>query len=551
MTNMNRTTNKQTAVQTAGFLVGVALLLAAVSVAGKPAAKPKLVVLLVVDQMRADYVDRFGPSWHGGLRRLMDQGARFTNAAYPYANTVTCAGHSTIGTGDFPSTHGMIANEWLDRDTRHLVACASDPHAKLIPYRGGGHAAEPGESDWRMQVPTFAEQVREKSPGSRVVTMSLKARSAATLAGHHADAVTWIEGSDWATSTAYGTGPVPEVAAYVTAHPLEAELGKTWTAPAAIDDAGSKTDSGGPLTSAFPHAMSASASGQGSFYRVWGGSPFSDEYLGAMAEALVDSFGLGNRSGIDVLGISFSALDIVGHQFGPQSLEVRDILAHLDETLGKLFDHLDRTVGRDNYVVALSADHGVARIPEAAKSVGSDAGRVDALALKTAVEKSLAPYSLGENPVEDLDDSDLYFANGVFDKLKANPAEMRSVIDAIRGIEGVGYVFRSDELKKEASKNPIAKAVSLSYFAGRSGDLIVIPKANWFFDNKSGGNWSIGTTHGTPYEYDQRVPLFVMGVGIRAKSHSERVSPADIAPTLAKACGIDLAPTDGKPLPIR
>ncbi len=527
-----------------------ALVFVAMGAAGKPAAKPKLVVLLVVDQMRADYVDRFAPSWHGGLARLAEQGARFTNAAYPYANTVTCAGHSTIGTGDFPSRHGMIANEWLDRDTGKMVACASDPNVNLISYGGDAKAGTPGESDWRMKVPTFAEQVREKSAGSRVVTMSLKARSAATLAGHHADAVTWIEGSDWATSTAYGNGPVPEVAAFVAAHPLSADLSKTWTEPPASNYAGAKSDTGGPLSSAFPHPMSA-GSDKRLFYKVWGGSPFSDEYLGAMAEALVDSFALGKRSGVDVLGISFSALDIVGHQYGPQSLEVRDILAHLDVTLGKLFDHLDRTVGRDNYIVALSADHGVAPIPELAKSTGTDAGRVDGPALKDAVAKSLAPYNLGENPVAALNDPYVYFADGVFDKLKANPAAMKSVIDAIRAIDGVAYVFRADELKQEAAKNPIAKAASLSYYPGRSGDLIIVPKANWFFDNKSGGNWGGGTTHGTPYEYDQRVPVLVMGPGISAKHHSERVSPADIVPTLAKACGIAIDQTDGKPLPVR
>jgi predicted AlkP superfamily pyrophosphatase or phosphodiesterase len=431
------------------------------------------------------------------------------------------------------------------------VTCTSDPKVTLLSYGGTAKTGKPGESVWRMEAPSFAEQVREKSSGSRVVTMSLKARSAATLAGHHADAVTWLEGTNWATSTAYGNALVPEVEAFVAAHPLDAELTRTWTAPPAGDDTGGAKDTGGPVTSAFPHSMSAGAPGKGSFYRVWGGSPFSDEYLGAMGEALADSFGLGKRSGIDVLGISFSALDIVGHQYGPQSLEVRDILAHLDETLGRLFDHLDRTVGRENYIVALSADHGVAPIPEAAKKMGTDAGRTDASALKAAVEKSLAPFGLGEQPVARLDDSDLYFANGVYEKLKADPAEMKAVIDAIRGVDGVGYVFRGDELKKEAAKNPIAKAVSLSYYPGRSGDLIVIPKANWFFDSKAGGSWSIGTTHGTPYEYDQRVPLFVMGAGIAAKTHSERVSPADIAPTLAKECRIPVARTDGKPLPIR
>src|SRR5580704_14327747 len=160
-----------------GALFAVAVLaLGIASVSAKP-QRPKLVVILVVDQMRADYVDRFGATWHGGLHRLMTEGARFTNAYYPYANTVTCAGHSTISTGDFPSTHGMIANDWYQRDTNTRVTCVSDPKVTLISYGAGVGAPAAdgtGESAWRMQAPSLAEQIRKDSKGSRTVTMSLK-----------------------------------------------------------------------------------------------------------------------------------------------------------------------------------------------------------------------------------------------------------------------------------------------------------------------------------------------------------------------------------------
>ena len=214
---------------------------AGVSVSAKQ-QRPKLVVILVVDQMRADYVDRFSASWHGGLHRLVTEGARFTNAFYPYANTVTCAGHSTISTGDFPSTHGMIANDWYERDTHSRITCVDDPKATLIDYGAGTPSISgKGESAWRMLAPSLAEQIRKESPGSRVVTMSLKARAAATLAGHSADAVTWLEGNRWMTSTAYESARVPEVQAFVTAHPMEDDASKTWTGPAA----GAATDASG------------------------------------------------------------------------------------------------------------------------------------------------------------------------------------------------------------------------------------------------------------------------------------------------------------------
>lgn len=533
------------------WLLAVALICSLASVSAKAPKRPKLVVILVVDQMRADYVDRFGATWHGGLHRLMTDGARFTNANYPYANTVTCAGHSTISTGDFPSTHGMIANDWYQRDTASHVTCTSDPKATGIAYgpaaASDAGSEKAGESAWRMQAPSLAEQIREKSQGSRVVTMSLKARAAATLAGHKADAVTWLEGGHWFTSTAYESAPVPQVQAFVTAHPMEADAGKTWTGPAA---GGTPSSSGAPLSSAFPHVLSATGTADGAFYRNWQGSPYSDAYLEAMGESLTDSFALGQRGGIDVLGISFSALDAVGHQYGPDSAEVQDILLQLDATVGKLFDHLDKTVGRGNYVVSLSADHGVAPIPELSLQKSMDAGRVDIKAVRAAVDQALTPYQLGEHPIASFQDMNLYFAPGVFEKLKAAPGAVQSVIAAIRTVRGVAAAFAADALAKDAAANAIAKAAGYSYYPGRSGDVIVITKPYWFFYANSGGKPS-GTTHGSPYEYDQHVPLFVMGTGVRAKSDPVAASPADIAPTLAKLCGISIAHTDGHALPLR
>jgi predicted AlkP superfamily pyrophosphatase or phosphodiesterase len=531
-----------------GLLVAVAFAFSITGVSAKGPQRPKLIVILAVDQMRADYVDRFGATWHGGLHRLMTEGARFTNAMYPYANTVTCAGHSTISTGDFPSTHGMIANDWYDRDAGARITCTNDPKVTLVGY-GGGSATlnEKGESAWRMEAPSLAEQIRAKSPGSRVVTMSLKARAAATFAGHTGDAVTWLEDDRWVTSTAYDAERVPEVEAFVTAHPIEAGAPKTWTGPAA----GAATDSSGaPLSSAFPHVLSVSGKLDAAFYGAWEGSPYSDAYLEAMAESLTDSMKLGQRASVDVLGISFSALDLVGHQYGPDSAEVQSILLNLDGTIGKLLDHLDKTVGRGNYVVALSADHGVAPIPELRLQKNMDAGRADISAVRAVVEEALAPYKFAEHPIASFQDLNLYFTPDVEEKLKANPGAMKAVLTAIKTVPGIADAFAADELRKDSQTNAIAKAVGYSYYAGRSGDVIVITKPYWFLYTRSTHAPS-GTTHGSPYDYDQHVPLFVMGTGVRAKTDPTAVSPADIAPTLAKLAGIAITHTDGKPLPLR
>src|SRR5579864_3793841 len=189
-------------------------------------SRPKLVVLLVVDQMRGDYVDKFLPQWAGGLRRLVEEGAWFHDAAYPYAATETCVGHTTISTGAFPAMHGMVSNAWWDRDTKKMVTCTADPQAKNSGY--AGVTAKGGDSAWQMKVPAFAEELKfQTGSATRVVTFSLKARAAITMAGHKADAATWVEGGGLVTSSVYGT--MPFIEAYATAHPIKADYGMTWT----------------------------------------------------------------------------------------------------------------------------------------------------------------------------------------------------------------------------------------------------------------------------------------------------------------------------------
>jgi predicted AlkP superfamily pyrophosphatase or phosphodiesterase len=337
------------------------------------------------------------------------------------------------------------------------------------------------------------------------------------------------------------------VQAFVAAHPIEADVAKSWTGPAA----GGATDStGAPLSSAFPHPLSANGTADPAFYNAWQGSPYSDAYLEAMGESLVDSMKLGQRGPVDVLGISFSALDLVGHQYGPDSAEIQDTLLQLDATIGKLLDHLDKTVGRGNYVVALSADHGVAPLPELRMQKSMDAGRADILAVKAQVEQALAPYNLGADPVASFQDQNLYFKADVAEKLKANPAAVQAVLAAIKTVPGIADAFAANSLAKLSATKPLAQAANYSYYPGRGGDVIVIPKPYWFFYAKSSSKPS-GTTHGSPYDYDQHVPLIVMGAGVRAKADPTAASPADIAPTLAKLAGVSIAHTDGHALPLQ
>ena len=275
--------------------------------------KPKLVVVLVIDQMRGDYIDKFQPQWTGGLKRLVREGAWFHDAAYPYAATETCVGHSTVSTGAFPATHGMIANEWWDREQQKGITCTNDPSVKNIPYDSGASTTPnapapatpaPGDSAVRMLVPAFAEELKFQSgAGTRIVTMSLKARAAITMAGHQADSVTWWDGATgvWLTSTAYPQAPF--VAEYAKAHPVADDFGKTWAPLLPETDylyekiaVGTGPPAG--YGDAFPHPLRGNATStkaDPSFYLQWATSPYAETYLAQLAEAAVDKLSLGQR----------------------------------------------------------------------------------------------------------------------------------------------------------------------------------------------------------------------------------------------------------------
>jgi predicted AlkP superfamily pyrophosphatase or phosphodiesterase len=511
-----------------------------------PANPPKLAVLLMVDQMRADYVDRFKSEWTGGLKRLVNRGAWFRRAAYPYLSTVTCTGHATVSSGALPHTHGVVQNAWWDREGSKAVTCTEDPNAKDIGY---GRPVTGGDSGYRLEVPSFADEMRHQR-AARVVSLSLKDRSAIMLAGHGGDAVAWLNATldGWATSSAFAAAAVPEVKAFVDANPLDADYGKTWARALPESHYQSADDAPGEApprgwTRWFPHVLK----GQGDkpdldFHVQWERSPYADAYLGRFAAALTRELRLGKHEGTDVLAVSFSSLDLVGHAFGPDSQEVQDMLAQLDRTMATLFDRLDALVGPDAYVVALTADHGVTPIPEQLVRAGKNAGRIDGLGIVDAVEKR-AQAALGPGKyVARLLSNDLYFEPGMYDKLKSAPPALQAVIDVIKAAPGIERVFRSEDLARGAgSKDSLLQAAALSYFPGRSGDLILVPRAGWMIG-------ALGTTHGSANADDQRVPILFMGPGIKRGDYSEPATPADVAPTLAAVCGISMLKAEGHAL---
>lgn len=516
--------------------------------AAQPPSRPSLLVIVVVDQMRFDYLERQDGLWKRGLRRLLDDGAVFERAFYPYLNTVTCVGHATIGSGAYPPTHGIILNEWFQRAEGRRMSCTEDPRVQPVSY--GGQTEKVGHSAHRLRVPSLGDRLRQRSAESRVVTLSMKPRSAVMLAGHGGTSTWFSDANTWATSTAFTPSPVPAIAAYAAANPVESARPIVWRRlfenalyRGADDAAGERPRRG--WTNTFPHPLAgAPGTPDAAFFDLWERSPYADAYLGEMAASLVQIYSLGQRGAVDLLGVSFSSLDYVGHDFGPDSHEVQDTLIRLDNVLGDLFEVLDKSVGRDRYVVALSADHGVAPIPEQ-RSNGGDAGRVLPRDVRAVADKVLAPLGPGPHVVA-VEYTDVYLTEPTRTSLASRPDLLKALVDGLSAMPGVLRVMPGSGLDaRRDSTDPIERAAAMSYVPGQSGDIIMVPKPYWITTDSS------AATHGTLHPYDQHVPVIFMGKSfIKPGRYKDAASPADIAPTLAALVDLPMSGIEGKALSV-
>jgi hypothetical protein len=362
--------------------------------------------------------------------------------------------------------------------------------------------------------------------------------------------VTWFAATNtWGTSTAYTPTLVPEVKAYVDAHPVDALRGEIWnrvyppSSYSGVDDGvGERGPSG--WTPLFAHPLVGSPGTPAErFYELWERSPYSDVMLADMAATLTETMQLGRRGVVDLLGVSFSALDYVGHDFGPASHEVQDTLIRLDRTLGGFLAALDKTVGRDRYTLGLSADHGVGDIPEASLAAGRNAGRLLNGEIRKIAEAAMVKAH-GPGPhVAHVEYTELYLTDAARRRAAAHPAALEPLIDALSKHPGVLRVIPTAGLEaKRTSPDPIERAAALGYFLGESGDVEVVLRPDWINSDSS------AATHGSLHPYDQHVPVLFFGKGIKAGRHSDPASPADLAPTLASIVKLPMPGVDGKVL---
>lgn len=533
------------------YLIGHLLLQSPAWGAQAPPARPKLVVVIVIDQLRPDYLERFRSHFtKGGFNLFLQRGASFTGAKYQHAITSTCPGHAVVLTGSYAKVNGIVANDWYDAAAGREVYCATDTTVALIGVSGEGRSPR------NLIGFTVGDELSLASNGrSRIVTVAGKDRSAIMLGGHLADGAYWTDDTLFVSSTYYMKELPAWVRRFNGSGVMTAYAGKSWNRllpPAAYaglgpdDMAGEENVEGRGRT--FPHTLPASSPAP-RFATSLEYSPFHNEVIAEFAMLAIQAESLGTDAQADLLAIGFSALDRVGHAYGPQSHEVMDLMVRTDRLLERLFLFLDRWVGLGNTLIVLTADHGVAPLPEVVRRIKPEAatGRVNPATIFSAVKAGLeARYGSAPNPGWVLHHVPpmLYLNERALQaKGIAIPEAERVAKDAAQSVPVVHEVLTSSEMSHQRIQN-VASGSAMSFHPSRSGNLLYQLRPYYIL-----GEEATGADHGSPWDYDAHVPLLWFGTGVAPGRHPEAVSMADVAPTLALMLGIARpGGTDGKVL---
>jgi predicted AlkP superfamily pyrophosphatase or phosphodiesterase len=520
---------------------GLALSSAGTAVAQVSAPRPRLVVMIAVDQLRADYLDRFRAFFgRSGFNLFLQRGAGFLQARYEHATTTTCAGHAVMLTGSYASVNGIIGNDWFDARSGREIYCAADTTVTLVG------AESEGRSPRHLNGATVGDLLKISNGGkSKVITVSGKDRSAIMLGGHLGDAAYWLQDTLFVTSTYYRPDLPEWVRKFNAAGKVTSFAGKRWDRllPATAyemvgpDDVPTESAEAG-MGRTFPHTIAGGTTLGEEFIEAFDLTPFGNDVLADFAMQAVTAEGLGRDSVADLVGISFSANDRVGHAYGPDSHEVMDVTIRLDRTLARLFGFLDRTVGLANLIVVLTADHGVAPLPEVFSRLhpGASSRRFHPAAVDTVVNQALdARYGPAPRPgwVVHHDQPHLYLnLEALHSKKIAVEAAERVAQAAIRSLPEVHVALTATELALSRGAG-VRSGEVLSFHPERSGGIYYQMKPYILVDDEPEG-----TGHGTPWAYDQEVPLLWFGSQINAGIRRTPATVADIAPTLSALLGL-------------
>lgn len=509
---------------------------------------PKLVVLIVVDQFRYDYLERFDAFFgKDGFRRLIRDGSLFTNANYAYAQTYTAPGHACISTGSIPALNGIIGNVWLDPETGTVSQMVSDSKTKIVTNKG---VEEEASASPHLLIGTaFADQMRlANNFKSKVVAISYKDRSAILPGGKRPNGAYWFNGrtGEFITSDYYTKQLSGWVKDFNTNNRPDKFFGAKWER-ALPQEEYSVAQSGylqmqkSPLGQGFPYTVTGGDQKPGSrFYNAFQFTPFASDYLSGFAKAAIEGEELGKDEYVDMLSISFSSPDLIGHSYGPDSQEVMDAYIRLDQTLADLLNYLNKQVGLSNVVIAMTGDHGVCPVPEYLESIGFEADRIPGSAIENAVKKALNDKFGDDKLIAAFINDQFYFnRKRLADKNISWFDAARITGEAALTVPGViDYYTRTQILEGRLPSSALARRITNGFHRERSGDVWIITKPFSFL-----AEGPLATTHGSPYHYDTHVPILFFGARVKSARIHVECSPSDIAPTLAAILGIEPPPT--------
>lgn len=522
--------------------------------------RPRLVLLIVVDQFRYDYLERFGDLFGpNGLRRLLRDGASWTNSNYDHMPTYTAPGHGTMMTGAYPAETGIIGNDWLDRASGKRITSVFDDSVKLL----GGSPNAAGSSPKRLMASTVGDELRlVTNDRAKVIGISVKDRSAILPAGRHANAAYWFSttSGNMVSSTYYFNELPAWVTTFNNGKPADKYFGAKWDRLLSTNDeytrrAGPDSPSWENVasstgdTNAFPHTVKGRVTAPSpGFYWALDYSPFVNDILLSFSQQAIVNEQLGQDDDTDVLSVSFSGNDYVGHRFGPYSHEAMDAVLRVDRNIAALLDFVEARVGLSNTLVAFTADHGVSPIPEHAAALGLGGGRVKFADVMGKIQAAIsARYnSQGKSPDPSADyllkfneagtprewfiNSTIYFNYDALRRDGVNVEEFSPVVCAAAlTVSGIARCFTRVQLLRGATSitDPIERRVLHGFYPSRSGDVILVAEPYKYLAE------TITATHGSPYSYDTHVPMIIMGAGITPGRYFEAATPADIAPTLS------------------
>ena len=535
------------------------LLLSFVSIAQAPksvqsstSSKPKLIVGIVIDQMRWDYINQFKAHFTSqqGFMRFVNEGASCNNNFIPYVPTVTACGHAAVYTGSTPAIHGIAGNQWYDNYQQRTVYCVEDPTVMSVGVEGSAAGKMSPVNVWTT---TLGDEIKlANNFKSKVYGISIKDRGAIIPAGHTADGAFWYDSKsgNFISSTYYGKNLPKWVAEFNGQHRVDSLYAKGWNLSLAksVYEANCDGDMNayestplGAEQKGFPYTLSQFI---GKDYGKISSTPYGNNIVAEMAERALVNEQLGKDDITDLLAISFSSPDYIGHSFGPNSWETLDGYIKLDAVIAQLFASLDQQVGKNNYTVFLTADHAVANIPDFSKKHKIPGGLISESSIKKELGQLLLKQGLSDKLITAINEYNIHFNHPLMDSLGISQDKMVQLVrQYVEQKPGIIQVVEARKAATAALPEELRERIVNGYTPQRSGDLFIVTKSGYM------DGYATGTNHGVFYNYDAHLPLLWYGNGIKKGQVNTVNYMTDIAPTVSTLLGIQMpSGAIGKPI---